>query len=160
MQNQNWYCDETWARNQISQKEYSNVIKSPVLYNDGGLCYICFSSFHLLLISLDARLQRECNAVHIYKSLILLELKVELKLDLFYNCFEVMYSFQQKISSFLVTLAIATFFILQISGFCTTWSVLEENSSFKMLGLTFSSKMDWGSSLSLLLKLPPRKLEL
>ena len=24
-------------------------------------------------------------------------------------------------------------------------SVLEENSSFKMLGLTFSSKLDWGS---------------
>ena len=39
--------------------------------------------------------------------------------------------------------------------------VLEENSSFKMLGLTFSSKLDWGSYiLSLLLKLPPRKLEL
>ena len=25
------------------------------------------------------------------------------------------------------------------------WSVLEENSSFMMLGLTFSSKLDWGS---------------
>ena len=25
------------------------------------------------------------------------------------------------------------------------WSVLEEKSSFKMLGLTFSSKLDWGS---------------
>ena len=24
------------------------------------------------------------------------------------------------------------------------WSVLEENSYFKMLGLTFSSKLDWG----------------
>ena len=35
-------------------------------------------------------------------------------------------------------------------------SVLEEKSSFKMLGLTFSSKLDWGS---LLLKLPPKKLE-
>ena len=34
-------------------------------------------------------------------------------------------------------------------------SVLEEKSSFKMLELTFSSKLDWGS----LLKLPPRKLE-
>ena len=27
------------------------------------------------------------------------------------------------------------------------WSVLEEKSSFKMLGLTFSSKLDWGSYL-------------
>ena len=25
------------------------------------------------------------------------------------------------------------------------WSVLEENSSFMMLGLTFFSKLDWGS---------------
>ena len=39
-------------------------------------------------------------------------------------------------------------------------SVLEEKSSFKMLGLTFSSKLDWVLTLSLLLKLPPRKLEL
>ena len=37
-------------------------------------------------------------------------------------------------------------------------SVLEEKSSFKMLGLTFSSKLDWALTLSLLLKLPPRKL--
>ena len=37
-------------------------------------------------------------------------------------------------------------------------SVLEEKSSFKMLGLTFSSKLDWGSYI-ILLKLPPRKLE-
>ena len=35
-------------------------------------------------------------------------------------------------------------------------SVLEEKSSFKMLRLTFSSKLDWGS---LLLKLPRKKLE-
>ena len=39
-------------------------------------------------------------------------------------------------------------------------SILEETSSFKMLGLTFSSKLDWGLTLSLLLKLHPRKLEL
>ena len=43
--------------------------------------------------------------------------------------------------------------------------VLEEKSSFKMLGLTFSSKLDSGFyirvlTLSLLLKLDPRKLEL
>ena len=38
-------------------------------------------------------------------------------------------------------------------------SVLDEKSSFKMLGLTFSSKLEWGLTLSLLLKLPPRKLE-
>ena len=37
-------------------------------------------------------------------------------------------------------------------------SVLEEKSYFKMLGLTFSSKLDWGSYICLLLKLPPRKL--
>ena len=39
------------------------------------------------------------------------------------------------------------------------WSVLEEKLSFKMLGLTFSSKLDWALTLSLLLKVPPRKLE-
>ena len=39
-------------------------------------------------------------------------------------------------------------------------SVLEEKSSFKMLGLTLSSKLDWVLTLSLLLKLHPRKLEL
>ena len=38
-------------------------------------------------------------------------------------------------------------------------SVLEEESSFKMLGLTFSSTLDWVLTLSLLVKLPPRKLE-
>ena len=39
-------------------------------------------------------------------------------------------------------------------------SVLEEKSSFRMLGLTFSSKLDWVLTLSVLLKLHPRKLEL
>ena len=39
-------------------------------------------------------------------------------------------------------------------------SALEENSSFQMLGLAFSSKLDWVLTLSLLLKLPPRKLDL
>ena len=38
-------------------------------------------------------------------------------------------------------------------------SILAEKTSFKMLWLTFSSKLDWGSTLSLLLKLPARKLE-
>ena len=38
-------------------------------------------------------------------------------------------------------------------------SVLEEKTSFKMLGLTFSSTLDWALTLFLLLKLPPRKLE-
>ena len=37
-------------------------------------------------------------------------------------------------------------------------SVLEEKSSFKMLGLT-SSKLDWGSFIISIAKLPPRKLE-
>ena len=39
-------------------------------------------------------------------------------------------------------------------------SILEEKSLFKILGLTFSSKLDWVLTLSLLLKLHPRKLEL
>ena len=39
-------------------------------------------------------------------------------------------------------------------------SILEEKSSFKMLRLTFSSKLDWVFTLSLLLNLHPRKLEL
>ena len=42
-------------------------------------------------------------------------------------------------------------------------SVLEKKSSFKMLGSTFSCKLDWGSyiiSIAETLKLPPRKLEL
>ena len=34
-------------------------------------------------------------------------------------------------------------------------SVLEENSSFKMLGVNFSSQLDRALILSLLLKLPP-----
>ena len=38
-------------------------------------------------------------------------------------------------------------------------SVLEGKSSFKILGLSFSSKLDWGSSVSLSLNMPPRKLE-
>ena len=44
---------------------------------------------------------------------------------------------------------------MKISG-----SVLEEKPSFKMLGLTFSFKLDCRSSLALLLKLLPRKWEL
>ena len=39
-------------------------------------------------------------------------------------------------------------------------SVLEEKLSFKMLGFTFSSKLDWGSYIIAVAKLPPRKLEL
>ena len=38
-------------------------------------------------------------------------------------------------------------------------SVLKRASSFKILGLTFSFKLDWGFTLSLLRKLPPRKVE-
>ena len=38
-------------------------------------------------------------------------------------------------------------------------SLLVEKWYFKMLGLSFSSKLDWIFTLSLLLKLPPRKLE-
>ena len=39
-------------------------------------------------------------------------------------------------------------------------SVLAKKSFFQMLQLTFSSKLDWGSYISLLLNLPPRKVEL
>ena len=39
-------------------------------------------------------------------------------------------------------------------------SVLEEKSSFKMLGLTFSSKLDWGSYIISIAKTASKKLEL
>ena len=39
-------------------------------------------------------------------------------------------------------------------------SVLEEKSSFKMLGLTFSSKLDWGSCIISIAKTASKKLEL
>ena len=39
-------------------------------------------------------------------------------------------------------------------------SVFEEKSSFKMLGLTFSSMLDWGSYIVSTAKTAPRKLEL
>ena len=38
-------------------------------------------------------------------------------------------------------------------------SVLEENLFFKMLGLTFSSKLDWGSYIFSIAKTALRKLE-
>ena len=38
--------------------------------------------------------------------------------------------------------------------------VLEEKSSFKMLGLSFSSKLDWGSYIISIPKTAPIKLEL
>ena len=38
------------------------------------------------------------------------------------------------------------------------WSVLEERSSFKMLGLTFSSKVDWGSYIISIAKTASRKI--
>ena len=37
-------------------------------------------------------------------------------------------------------------------------SVLEENSSFKMLGLTFSSKLDWGSYIISIAKTVSKKI--
>ena len=37
-------------------------------------------------------------------------------------------------------------------------SVLEEKTSFKMLGLTFSSKLDWGSYIVSIAKTAPRKI--
>ena len=39
-------------------------------------------------------------------------------------------------------------------------SVLEEKSSFKMLGLTFSSKLDWDSHIISIAKTASKKLEL
>ena len=38
------------------------------------------------------------------------------------------------------------------------WSVLEEKSSFKMLGLTFSSKLDWGSYIISIAKTASKKI--
>ena len=46
------------------------------------------------------------------------------------------------------------FIVVKMNG-----SILEERS-FKMLGLPLPSKLDWVLTLSLLLKLPSRKLEL
>ena len=37
-------------------------------------------------------------------------------------------------------------------------SVLEEKSSFKMLGLTFSSKLDWGSYIFSIAKTASKKI--
>ena len=37
-------------------------------------------------------------------------------------------------------------------------SVLEENSSFKMLGLTFSSKLNWGSYIISIAKTTSKKI--
>ena len=37
-------------------------------------------------------------------------------------------------------------------------SVLEENSSFKMLGLTFSSKLDWGSYIISIANIASKKI--
>ena len=37
-------------------------------------------------------------------------------------------------------------------------SVLEENSSFNILGLTFSSKLDWGSYIISIAKTASRKI--
>ena len=39
------------------------------------------------------------------------------------------------------------------------WSVLEEKTSFKMLGLTFSSKLDWGSYIVSIAKTASKKIE-
>ena len=38
-------------------------------------------------------------------------------------------------------------------------SVLEKNSSFKIMGLTFSSKLDWGSSIFSIAKTASKKNE-
>ena len=38
------------------------------------------------------------------------------------------------------------------------WSVLMEKSFFKMLGLIFSSKLDWGSCITLIVKTASKKI--
>ena len=38
------------------------------------------------------------------------------------------------------------------------WSILEEKTSFKMLGLTFSSKLDWGSYIVSIAKTASKKI--
>ena len=38
------------------------------------------------------------------------------------------------------------------------WSILDENSSFKMLGLTFSSKLDWDSYIISIAKTASKKI--
>ena len=38
-------------------------------------------------------------------------------------------------------------------------SVFDEKSSFKMLGLTFSSKLDWGSYITFIAKTASKKIE-
>ena len=38
-------------------------------------------------------------------------------------------------------------------------SILEEKSSFKMLGLTFSAKLDWGSYIISIAKTASKKIE-
>ena len=38
-------------------------------------------------------------------------------------------------------------------------SALQEKSSFKMLGLTFSSKLDWGSNIIFITKTAFKKIE-
>ena len=56
--------------------------------------------------------------------------------------------------------------LVSFDGFNNNWSidvkmdgsVLEENSSFKMLGLTFSSKLDWGSYIISIAKTASKKI--
>ena len=40
----------------------------------------------------------------------------------------------------------------------TDWSVFEEKLSFKMLGSTFSSKLDWGSYIISIAKIASKKI--
>ena len=67
---------------------------------------------------------------------------------------------QVKFGKFLMSLSHLSFFMsLSHLSFFMSFSSCHF-SSFKMLELTFSSKLDWGAlTLSLLLKLPPRKFE-
>ena len=49
--------------------------------------------------------------------------------------------------------------MLPLFGTLGSLSVLEEKSSFKMLGLTVSSKLDWGSYIISIAKTTSKKIE-
>ena len=61
---------------------------------------------------------------------------------------------EKLLNSFCLTSLITVAIDVKLDG-----SVLEEKSAFKMLGKTSCSNQIWAFTLSLLLKLPPRKLE-
>ena len=63
-------------------------------------------------------------------------------------------SMLRKLNWFHLTSLMTGSINLKIDG-----SILEEKSSFKMLGLTFSSKLDWGSYIISIAKTASKKIE-